>query len=270
MNELMASLGISTETANLILSYGTRIIGVIVILFLAFIVAGWLQRMTLKWLQKIKFDITLAKFLSTLIRWGIIIFTIVGCLGVFGIETTSFAAVLGGASVAIGLAFQGSLGNLAAGAMLLIFRPYKVGDYIVVNGTSGTVDSIELFVTTIDTLDNRRIIMPNAKVFGEKIENVSYHDRRRVDISIGVGYGADIDKTREVLEKAAKLEGVEECQIYLNELGESSVNWAVRCWTTSSNYWALREQLMRSLKYSLDEATIDIPYPQVVVHSVAA
>lgn len=264
--ELAKELGISPEMFELILTYLVRIAGVVAILFIALIVSGWVKSFVVKRLTAINFDATLTKFIGSMSRWAIMIFTILGCLGMFGVETTSFAAVIGGASLAVGLAFQGSLGNVAAGAMLLLFRPYSVGDVIEVGGKTGKVDAIDLFMTTLDTPDNRRIIVPNGQVFGSTIENKSFHKRRRVDVAIGVGYGDSIDKAREVLEEAAKsVENTSEIQVYLDSLGGSSVDFSVRCWTDAANYWKVKEDVTRAVKMACDEAGLDIPYPHRVI-----
>lgn len=268
MNEWFSEIGVGEETVSLILSYGARVLGVLVILFLALMVAGWIKKVIVNRLTKIGFDVTLTKFIGSMARWAIMIFAILGCLGLFGVETTSFAAVIGGASLAIGLAFQGSLSNIAAGAMLLLFRPYKVGDVVTVDGQTGGVDAIDLFTTTLDTPDNRRIIVPNGKVFGNTIENITYHPKRRVDVSVGVGYEADIEATRAVLTEAAesvigRLE-TEPVGIVLTGLGSSSVDWAVRIWAPTAEYWPVQERTLKAVKKSLDAAGIDIPYPHQV------
>jgi small conductance mechanosensitive channel len=266
MREWLENTISNPETLNLITSYATRIAGVLVILIAALFVSRWAKALTVRQLERVNFDATLTKFVGSLVRWAILIFSIIGCLGIFGIETTSFAAVIGGASLAIGLAFQGSLGNVAAGSMLLLFRPYKVGDVISVGGSTGKVDAIDLFTTTLDTPDNRRLFVPNGQVFGQTIENMTFHDRRRVDVSVGVDYGASIDETREVLRNAVTgLEHVDEVEIFLSGLGGSSVDWAVRCWSAPANYFAVREAATRAVKLALDEAGIDIPYPHQVV-----
>jgi small conductance mechanosensitive channel len=268
MESYAEKIGLSPEMLELIASYAIRLIGVILILFAALVISGWVKRFIVKRLTKIEFDATLTKFLGSISRWAILLFTIIGCLGIFGIETTSFAAVIGGASLAVGLAFQGSLGNVAAGAMLLLFRPYTVGDKIEVGGKTGNVDAIDLFTTTLDTPDNRRIIVPNGQVFGSTIENFTFHDRRRVDVSIGVGYDASIDETRDVLAAAAaKVENGDEVAIALTGLGASSVDWAVRIWADTENYWQVMEDALRIIKLDLDEAGIDIPYPHQVIIS---
>lgn len=271
MEQWAAGLGLSAEMVDLIVTYSMRVLGVIAILFASFIVAGWARRALVAKLTKVGFDTTLTKFLGSTARWAIVLFAILGCLGMFGVETTSFAAVIGGASLAIGLAFQGSLSNVAAGAMLLLFRPYKVGDVINVAGKTGTVDTIDLFITTMDTPDNRRILIPNGQVFGATIENITFHDKRRVDVSVGVDYNADIDKTREVLLAAAeRIDNTlpdREVVVVLTGLGESSVDWQLRVWAETSDYWDVLEQGHRAVKMALDEAGIDIPYPHQVIFS---
>jgi small conductance mechanosensitive channel len=265
MEKLAEQWGLTPELVTTLTTYATRILGVLLVLVIALFVSKWAQVFVQRRLDKINFDATLTKFVGSVVRWAIMIFTILGCLGTFGIETTSFAAVIGGASLAIGLAFQGSLGNVAAGAMLLLFRPYKVGDSITVSGNTGKVDAIDLFTTTLDTADNRRLIVPNGAVFGSTIENKTYHDRRRADVTVGIGYGEDIDTTREVLENAVKdLEGVQEIQVYLTGLGASSVDWSVRCWCATTDYWAILETATRAVKNACDEHDLDIPYPHQV------
>lgn len=268
MEEWTKELGLTPEMLDLAMTWTGRVLGALVVLIAAFMVAGWASRLVVGRLNKIGFDATLTKFLGSASRWGIIIFAILGCLGIFGIETTSFAAVLGGASLAIGLAFQGSLSNVAAGAMLLLFRPYKVGDVISVGGQTGTVDAIDLFMTTLDTSDNRRIMVPNGQVFGNTIENVTYHDKRRVDIKVGVSYDADLDQTREVLRAAgssvaARLQD-EPVTSALAALG-TSVEWRVSIWAAQGDYWTALEQLTEAVKRALDDAEISMPLKQQVL-----
>lgn len=192
------------------------------------------------------------------------------CLGRFGVQTASLAAVIAAAGLAVGLAFQGTLSNFAAGIMLLTFRPFKVGDTVNVSGETGSVEEIELFFTHIDTFDNRRIILPNATVFGTKIENISHHPLRRADVNVGVDYTADVDRTREVLLAAvASVEGQaqgKEPQVVLQNFGASSVDWTVRIWAPAATLFPTREATLRAIKYHLDEAGIGIPFPQMDVH----
>ena len=258
------------DTTALIISYGTKVVGVIVLILVAWIVAGWVRRLVEKSLTRAKFDLTLARFFSNAARWGILILAILAVLGIFGVQTASFAALLAGAGLAIGLAFQGSLSNFAAGVMLLVFRPFKVGDVVNVGGSVGKVEAIDLFITTLDTPDNRRIILPNGQVFGAVIENITHHPIRRVSVPVGVDYTADIDKTRQVLEEAAsKVPGILEDpapQIFLASLGDSAVDWQVRVWCNTADFFTVLEATVRETKKALDDAGIGIPYPQMDVH----
>ncbi len=255
---------------NVIHVYAIGVLKVILIIFAAWFIGGWLGRMTTRCCEKAKIETTLARFFGKLTFWAIMILAGIFVLSVFNINTTSLAAVIGAATLAIGLALQGTLSNFSAGVMLLIFRPFKVGDFVEINGESGTVHEIDLFNTFLDTPDNKRIILPNGSVFGSNIENVTFHPKRRLDVAVGTEYSADIDKVREVLMGAARsIEGrlqEEEPMIVLLELGDSSINWSVRIWVNTSDYWPLRDKLTRACKYALDEANIGIPFPQMDVH----
>ena len=254
----------------LITQFLLKVGGAILFLFIAWLVAGAAARATRHSLEKSKLDLTLTKFFGNLAKYGVLILAVVACLGVFGIETTSFAAVLGAAGLAIGLAFQGSLSNFSAGVMLLAFRPFKVGDVVNVGGVTAKVTEIELFTTLLDTGDNRRIIMPNSKIFGNTIENITFHPTRRVDVNVGTDYEASLREAREVMMQVAQdVEGglpEPPPQVYLQELGGSSINWTVRVWTPTPDYWAVRERLTQQLKEALDDAGIGIPFPQMDVH----
>ena len=259
---------------ELLVTYGGRVAVALVVLIVGWIFAGWVGGVASKALARAKVDETLSKFLSKLARWSILLLVILSCLGVFGVETTSFAAVIGSAGIAVGLAFQGTLSNFAAGIMLLMFRPFQVGDVITVAGQTGKVNEIELFTTTLDTFDNRRFIIPNGQVFGATIENITYHAQRRADVDVGVAYSADIDRTREVLTQAARtvpdvLEEPEPAVVLLG-LGDSSVNWSVRVWAKADLFGDVKQATIRAVKVALDEAGIDIPFPQMDVHLTKA
>lgn len=246
------------------------IVVAIVLIVVVLLVAGWARKLTIKATTKARVELTLAKFFGNIVKWAIMVMGAVTILQTFGVEATSFAAVLAALGFAIGLALSGTLGNVAAGVMLLVFRPYRVGDVINVNGVTAKVDEIELFTTTFDTPDKRRIIMPNSSIFGSTIENVSHHPTRRVDVAVGTAYDADIDKAREVLMEAARnVEGrlpEEEPVVYLGGLGGSSIDWSVRVWVNSADYWAVKDRLTRDVKYALDKADIGIPFPQRDIH----
>jgi small conductance mechanosensitive channel len=249
---------------------GMRVALVMVILFISLTLAGWASGAVRSGLTRMKFDPTLSKFLAKMARWSVLLLAGLNCLGYFGVEMTMFATVLGATGFAIGLALQGTLSNFAAGAMLLLFRPFKVGDVVNIGGQLGKVDEIELFTTSIDTFDNRRIILPNGSVFGATIENITYHPYRRVDIEVGAEYSADIDLTRSALERAlVTTEGVlsqPEPAVVLLGFGDSSVNWSVRGWAPTKDFADVKQALIRSVKLQLDAAGVGIPFPQMQIH----
>ncbi len=250
--------------------YGLRALFVLVLMILAWSISSWSAAIVRSGLRRVDFDETLTKFISKMVRWLILLLTALSCLSYFGIETTGFAAVLGAFGFAIGLAFQGTLSNFAAGAMLLIFRPYKVGDVVNVAGNLGKVFEIALFTTEIDTFDNRRFIIPNSAIFGSVIENITHHPIRRVDVEVGTSYSADIDQTRDILERAIStvdlcLDDPEPAAVLVG-LGASSVDWSVRVWARRDDYGGAKQALIRAVKVELDRAAIEIPFPQMDVH----
>ena len=219
-----------------------------------------------------KVDLTLGKFLTKAVRNLLMIVVAMGVLSYFNVDVTGLAAVLAAVSFAIGMALQGTLGNFASGVMLLLFRPFKVDDYIVLSDTEGTVEEIDLFTTRINTLDNRHVIVPNGEIFGSKLENYTRNKLRRVDVNVGAAYSADLDRTREALERAVMSvpEGVTSPppQVYLQQLGSSSVDWQLRVWCEPANYWDVRESLTSAAKQQLDLANIGIPFPQMDIHVI--
>lgn len=250
--------------------YGLRAMFVVILMVLAWTISSWASMLVRTGLRRVKFDETLTTFMSKFVRWMILGLTALTCLSYFGVETTSFAAVIGAAGLAVGLAFQGTLSNFAAGAMLLVFRPYKIGDVVSIAGNLGKVYEIELFTTAIDTFDNRRFIIPNSEIFGAVIENITYHPVRRIDIEVGTDYAADIDETRRVLEAAIRTVTLRvndpEPAVVLSGLGASSVDWSVRIWARGENFGDAKQALIRAIKIELDQAAIGIPFPQMDVH----
>ena len=271
MSEWLKSLGLNAEMGALVTQYAVRIGSVLLIILLALIIGNMVRNWVERGLKRVNFDATLTKFIATVSRWIVLIVAFLGCLEMFGIKTTSFAAIIGGASLAVGLAFQGTLSNIAAGVMLLIFRPFKVGDVITVAGQTGGVEEIGLFTTSLNTPNNVHIILPNGKIFGDTITNITRNEHRRIDINVGVDYDADIDETRKVLEKAARSVKTsvtsEEPMAFLVGLGGSSVDWQVRVFSNNDDYWDVYQAAIKATKEHLDAAGIGIPYPtQSVIH----
>ncbi len=255
-------------------NYGLNIIFAILILIIGMMAANWTRNLVIKVCNKSKtIDTTLAAFFSSLARYVVIIFTILAVLDRFGVETASLIAILGAASLAIGLALQGTLSNVAAGVMLLIFRPFKVGDFIDAAGHAGTVKVLGLFVTEMATGDNVKIIVPNSQIWGSSIKNFSANSTRRVDLLIGIGYGDDIDKAiseiGNVIDNDERASKSPEPAIFVGELGDSAVNIVVRVWTDSDNYWPLKAALTKNIKHKFDEKKISFPYPQQDIHIVS-
>jgi len=254
----------------LALNLGKSALGALLVLIVACIFAGIVSGIVTRSLRKAKIDETLIRFFARLAHWLVLVLGVLACLSLFGIETTSFAAVIGSAGLAIGLALQGTLGNFASGVMLLIFRPFRVGHVVKVSGHTGKIFAIDLFTTSLDTFDNRRIIIPNGSVFDSTIENVTHHPHRRAEVDVGVTYGADIDRTREVLTEAAfsvpnRLEDPQP-DVFLLDLGASSVNWQVRVWARNEDFANVKQGTIRAVKMALDQAGIEIPFPQMDVH----
>jgi len=247
-----------------------NVAGALLLLILTFVLAGWARRATRAVVERSNLDPTLVRFFSSLARYAVLVLGGLAVLGVFGISVASFAAILAALGFAVGLALQGTLAHFAAGVMLLLFRPFTVGDKVTAGGISGRVVEVGLFTTLFDTPDNRRIIVPNGAIFGDTIENDTHHDTRRVDVTVGTAYDADLRATRSVLNEVASAVdgGLREPvpQVYLSELGGSSINWVVRVWAHTSDYWSVRERLTEDIKRALDERGIGIPYPQMDVH----
>ncbi len=246
-----------------------RIVGVAFLIVATF----WVAKRAGKMVQSTtaeKLDVTLAVFFGNLVRYFILTVGILACLRVFGVETTSFAALIGAGGLAVGLALQGTLSNFSSGVMLVIFRLFEVGDVIQVDGVTGTVAAITLFNTEIDQFDNKRVIVPNGNVFGNTITNINYHPVRRMEIAVGTSYGADIASAREVMTKAAA--GVEGAlpdpapQALLTGLGGSSIDWEVRVWAKVGDFLVVKEKVTETVKNALDTAEISIPFPQLDVH----
>jgi len=254
----------------LITTYGMRIIGAILILVIKRIVSGIIGSLVNKALLRAKVESSLVGFLVSLVKIGILAFAIIAALAKFGVETTSFVALLGAVGFAIGFALQGSLSNFAAGVMILVFKPIKVGDLVETAGFLGTIDNIGLFVTIMNTLDNRRIIIPNGKLTSDVINNVNANGLRRVDMSAGISYDDDMNLAKrlclEVLEKHPHVLKEPAPAVAISEMGDSSVNLVVRPWTHPDYYWDVWFDVTQGIKEAFDANGISIPFPQQDVH----
>ena len=252
-------------------TYGVDIIGALVILIIGWMAAGWAGRATQKALAKSnKIDLMLQRFFGSMVRYAILIFTILATLQQFGVQTTSFLAVIGAAGLAIGLALQGTLSNVAAGVMLLIFRPFKVGDFIDTGSVVGTVTDLSLFATELKTADGVFIVAPNTELWGKSLKNFSRNPTRRVQIVLGIDYGDDINLAIETAKKVVAGEPLviadPEPQYVVGEMAESSVNIYVRVWVNTADYWTVFFNLNKGLKEACDVAGITIPFPQRTLH----
>ncbi|NNE34805.1 MAG: mechanosensitive ion channel [Rhodothermales bacterium] len=249
---------------------GINILGALLILLVGKIVAGWARKVTVRALSKTNVDPIVANFAGKTVGVLVIVFAVIAILNRFGIQTASVIAVIGAAGLAVGLALQGTLSNFASGVMLLIFRPFKIGDAVSAGGQFGIVESMDLFTTALDTLDNKRIIIPNGEIYGSVIENYTHNEMRRVDINVGTDYSADLRHVRQVLEQVPeRVGGVltdPAPQIFLHELGDSSINWQVRVWCETENYWDVWQETTEETKKALDGAGVGIPFPQMDVH----
>ncbi len=247
-----------SEMTHTIGRYSLRAVGALLVLIVAWKMAGLARQAVKNGLDRAQADPTLTRFGGNVAYWLIIGVAMLAALGTIGIETTNVATVLGGASVAIGLAFKDSLGNFAAGILLMLFRPFRAGDTITVAGVTGRVYDIELFVTRLDTFDNRRLMLPNGAVFRANIENATHHPARRIDLTIYVGPTADLDQVRRLLLEAAKTQdcrGYPAQEVVLNAVG-AKVEWLVHVWCATDDYMTVRERVLTEIKLRLDRAEI--------------
>ncbi len=250
--------------------YVPKILLALVVLLVGLWVINRVLKMTARGLARSRTEPTLARFLESLVGVGLKTLLIISVISMIGVETTSFIALLGAAGLAVGLALQGSLANFAGGVLVLMFRPYKVGDYIQAQGVSGTVTDIQIFNTILNTPDNVRIVVPNGAISNGIVTNYSAEPTRRVDFVFGIGYGDDIGRARQVIAEliAADERAMDDPapQIVVGNLGESSVDIIVRVWTNAADYWGLKFDLTERVKEGFDAAAISIPFPQRDVH----
>ena len=276
MENLLGALGTQldpTIIGSLVLSWSGRVLAALVIFLIGRWVAGALKGWFGRAVAGAEMDETLSRFLSSLIYIVLMVFVVLTALSALGVNTINFLAILGAAGLAIGLALKDSLANFAAGVMLVLFRPFKLGDYIEAAGTSGSVRSIGIFNTVLKTPDNRVITVPNSLIHADTITNYSAEDTRRIDLVIGIGYDDDIARARALIQGVLSqddriLEDPTPAML-LTELGESSVDIAVQPWVKSSDYWAVRSDLLERIKRALEQAGLSIPYPQRDLHIVS-
>ena len=263
---------IITTLQELGTTYGLKILAAIAIFIIGRYISGLLKRIINSLMTKHKVNQTLTSFVTSVTYVSMLTFVVISALGALGIPTAQFVAILGAAGLAVGLALQGSLSNFAAGVLMIIFKPLKVGDFIEAGGVSGTVEEVGIFTTIVKTPDNKKIIVPNSKVTGDNIVNYSANNTRRVDMVAGVSYGDDIDKVKKVL---AEIQAEDERilkdpapMIGLVELGDSSVNFTVRSWVKTEDYWDVFFDIQEKIKKRFDTEGISIPFPQQDIHII--
>ncbi len=258
---------------ELLVTYGIKLIAALAILIIGLWLSKRIRNMVKRGLERTgKVDGTLSGFLSALAKYLVLIVTVFAVVAQFGVEISSLLVVFGSAGLAVGLALQGTLSNVAAGVMLLMFRPFKIGDFVEVAGHAGSVKVVGLFITELSTPDNIQITIPNAAVWGASIKNFSHHATRRVDLAIGISYGDDIDKGMAVIHDAIKADsrvnGDPEPMVAVSNLGDSSVDLVVRVWCAAGDYWPLKFGLTKAIKEALDANGISIPFPTRTVYNV--
>ena len=250
--------------------YGLKIIAALLI----FIIGKWfvkkVTKMTKNLMNKAKVDTTLVEFTESVIYFALLLMVVLASLNTLGVNTTSFVAVFGAASLAIGLALQGSLANVGAAVLIIVFRPFKVGDFVDAGGATGKVEDINLFSTIIAPVDNRTIIVPNSAIVSKNITNYSMKENRRVDHTFGIGYDDDLKLAKntllEIINADERILQEPEPFVAVSELGDSSVNFVVRAWVKSDDYWDVHFDMLERVKLTFDEKGISIPYPQMDVH----
>ena len=254
---------------DLAVKYGSRLIGAL----LVFLIGKWVIKIVMKYIEKWSgenLDPTLHTFIKSIARAILFIMLIITAASTLGVQMSSFVAILGAAGLAVGLALQGSLANFAGGVLILTFRPFNVGDFIEVDGVKGKVDSIQILYTNLTSRDNKQIVIPNGNVSNSTVTNYTTNDKRRVDLTFGIGYDDDIDHVKEILENIVKdHEYVLKEPAPIIRVGEhagSSINFNVLLWAKSENYWDVYYDMMEIVKKRFDEEDINIPYPQMDVH----
>ncbi|WP_413702243.1 mechanosensitive ion channel domain-containing protein [Psychromonas sp. KJ10-10] len=255
---------------GLIIEYVLNIVSAIAIILIGMLFARLIYKGLHSMLSKRDLDSTIVDFVSYMVKYVVVAFVLIATLSRIGVQTTSFVALIGAAGLAIGLALQGSLSNFASGVLIIVLRPFKAGEYIEAAEVAGSVESVQIFATTLVTFDNKFVVVPNSAILGGNIINYSRKPTRRIDLVIGVSYNANLQQTKAVFEKVLKNNAgvldTPSTQVAVAELGDSSVNFVVRSWAKSADYWDVRFQLIEEIKDALDAEGIEIPFPQMDVH----
>lgn len=276
MPETLTPAAIWSDYSPLIISFGLKVLGALFVLVIGLRIAGWLAGLVRREAMKREgIDDTLGSFFASLVRWAITAAVLIAVLQVFGVQATSFVAVLGALTLAIGLSMQGALGNIASGVMIMLFRPYKLGDYIEAAGVGGTVKDINLFQTVLATPDNVKVLVPNSQAIDGVIRNYTGYDTRRADVTFGIDYDDDMDKAiaiiRQVIDADARIFKDPEPFVKVVNLGDSSVDIATRSWVKAEDVWDVKFHLTKAVKEAFDREGISIPYPhQVEIQKQAA
>ncbi|MDG2334423.1 MAG: mechanosensitive ion channel [Myxococcota bacterium] len=261
---------LASTAIDLLSSWGLQVVGAILVLIAGRWVAARAGKLTRRSLTRANIDAQLIPFFGQAVHYSVLAVVIIAVLQLFGIETTSLVAVVGAAGLAVGLALQGTLSSFAAGVMLLVMRPFKIGDAISVGGSTGVVSEVSLFTTTINTFDNIQIIIPNSSVYGTTIKNFSANENRRIDLIMGVSYDDDLGKAISIIESVLaadeRILADPAPTVAVAELGDSAVNIMVRPWVAASNYGRARGDLTRALKEGIEAGGCSFPYPQQDVH----
>ncbi len=258
-----------TDYGDEILGFGLKVVGALIVLVIGLRIAGWLGRLVRGIsMRQESIDDTLGNFFGSMVRWAVTAAVFIAVLQVFGVPATSFVAILGAMTLAIGLSLQGALGNIASGVMIMIFRPYKLGDYVEAAGAAGTVKDINLFQTVLATPDNVQVMVPNSQAIDGVIKNYSGYTTRRVDVTFGIDYGDDIDKAIDIINSIVRsderiMKDPEPFAKVVN-LGDSSVDIATRNWVQAADYWDVKFDLTKKVKEAFDAQGISIPYPHQV------
>lgn len=267
---LFSSSDVERYINDYAIPWGINIAMAIVIYVIGRIVVGFTLSLFRRLMAKSKYDAMLVDFLEAIISAILMLFVIVASLNQLGVDTTSLVAILGAAGLAIGLSLQDSLKNFAAGVMLLVFKPFKSGDFVEAAGTAGTINKIGIFTTTMATPDNKEIIVPNGGIYSNNITNYSAKETRRVDMVVGIGYDADLRKAKEILNEMVRADerilSEPAPTVAVSELADSSVNFVVRPWCKASDFWGVKFDFTEQVKLRFDQEGISIPFPQMDVH----